>query len=143
MTSLRTLKKRENSRHRYQANREEILAKQRQWRLDHPDEARAQYKRWHRGQREYRQAIKEEVLTYYGSGKCACVKCGESRLACLTLDHINGNGCKERREGKIKRGNHLYFALRKSGYPKGYQTLCMNCQFVKRWLNGEDGRQSQ
>ncbi len=81
-----------------------------------------------------RVAGKLEVLTHYGNGKCACVKCGESRLACLSIDHINGRGKEDR--GK-RLGIAFYRHLRRNNYPSGYQTLCMNCQFVKRIENNE------
>ena len=85
-------------------------------------------------QRLARLKLKEEVLTYYGNGKCACVKCGHTTLASLSIDHINGKGSREKREKGI--GNY-YAWLKKEGYPSGYQTLCMNCQFVKREENHE------
>ncbi|MBA7590530.1 hypothetical protein ES708_32654 [subsurface metagenome] len=79
---------------------------------------------------EARVKIKIETLTHYGNGKLTCSHCDESRLACLSLDHINGNGCKER--DKLKRwGYRFYLMLKKQGWPEGFQTLCMNCQFVK------------
>lgn len=78
---------------------------------------------------------KVETLTYYGNGICACVNCGEERLGCLSLDHINNNRTEEtKRLGKPKYwgGPSLYIWLRKRSYPSGYQTLCMNCQWLKR-----------
>ncbi len=73
---------------------------------------------------------KEIVLTHYGNGKLACVKCGESRLTCLTIDHINNDGASDR---KVKRllGRGLYHYLILSSYPQGYQTLCFNCNIEK------------
>ena len=76
--------------------------------------------------------IKAEVLTHYGAGKYGCVMCGESRPACLSIDHINGKGCQERKRFGVNRfGYKFYLYLKKNNYPEGYQTLCMNCQFVK------------
>lgn len=82
-----------------------------------------------------RAKLKISVLTYYGNGKCACVRCGESRTACLSIDHIDGNGAEERRNDL--KGKSLYSYLHKRGFPLGYQTLCMNCQWVKRFENNE------
>ena len=78
--------------------------------------------------------LREEVLTYYGKGQLACVECGESRLACLTLDHIEGGGAAERRRlpQYQRAGVAFYRYLKKHNLPEGYQTLCMNCQWVKR-----------
>ena len=78
-----------------------------------------------------RAQLKIEVMTHYGNGKQACVNCGENRLACLSIDHINNNGAKHRREeSRVK--NDFYPWLKEHKFPKGYQTLCMNCQWIKR-----------
>jgi hypothetical protein len=72
------------------------------------------------------------VLTHYSDSppKCAC--CGETELCFLSIDHINGGGNKERK--KI-RGN-FYSWFIKNNFPKGYQVLCMNCQFGRKCNNG-------
>jgi len=74
--------------------------------------------------------LKISVLTHYGNGKLECVRCGENRLPCLSIDHINNNGCIDRRTSKIY-GNRFYKILKQTNFPLGYQTLCMNCQFLK------------
>jgi len=84
--------------------------------------------------RAYTQLRKKLVLTHYGNGKCACSRCGESRLACLSIDHIEGGGKEDR--GELG-GSYFYGWLIKKGYPEGYQTLCMNCNWVKRCENRE------
>ena len=78
--------------------------------------------------------IKKEVLTHYGNNKLACITCGESRLACLSIDHIDGNGCHHRKEWN-RYGYRFYIRLKRDGFPAGYQTLCMNCQFIKASLD--------
>ena len=80
--------------------------------------------------------MKSEVLTYYGNGKLACVKCGFNDMRALTLDHIKGGGEQKRKKGEGC-GVTLYYFLRKRNYPEGYQTLCANCQFIKRVENHE------
>ena len=87
--------------------------------------------------RRYHQKLKVIVLTHYGNGKLACVKCDESRLPCLSIDHINGGGV---RQGKVVGlGHHLYRWLKRNDYPDGYQTLCMNCQALKKHERKEYG----
>ena len=83
--------------------------------------------------KQYRQVIRKKIITHYGNGKCSCVNCGESRLACLSIDHIKGDGNKHI---KLIKGN-LYNWLIKNNFPSGFQTLCMNCQFIKREENRE------
>ena len=79
-------------------------------------------------------AVKKlQVLCHYSDSKCACIVCGEDDPACLSIDHINGGGGEHRR----RIGSHFYAWLIKQGFPNGYQTLCMNCQFKKRYHEGE------
>lgn len=116
---------------------EKRLESARQYRETHKESIREWYQTIGK-EREARLRItvKAEVLSYYGKGKVACVLCGESRLACLSIDHINGNGCQERKRFGVNRyGYKFYLYLKKNHYPKGYQTLCMNCQFCKAVLD--------
>ena len=82
-------------------------------------------------------AKKLAVLIHYGNDRCACVRCGESRPACLSIDHVNGGGTSHRREFKLRSSDKFYRWLIVNNYPEGYQTLCMNCQFVKRFERNE------
>jgi hypothetical protein len=72
---------------------------------------------------------KQGVLTHYGNGECACVWCGFKDIRALSIDHIHDNGRAHRRE--IHRS--LYNWLIDNDFPEGYQTLCMNCQFIKNF----------
>ena len=80
--------------------------------------------------------LRTEVLTHYGKGKCACVICGfDDDIRALSIDHLNGGGTQHRRSlsGTSGFGGKDFCRwLKRNGYPKGYQTLCMNCQFIKR-----------
>lgn len=85
--------------------------------------------------------LKAEVLKHYGNGRLACVKCGEDRLACLSIDHIDGGGNIHRKI--IARSSGAFYKwLKDKGYPRGYQTLCMNDQFVKRYQKNEEAGQT-
>ncbi len=109
-----------------------------QWKADHPDEVKIQVrKRWIKlqgGAQRRDTLIKTAVMTFYGGGECACVRCGFSDLRALCLDHIRNNGSSDRKNrttGSI--GIGLYSRLQKEGLPRGeYQTLCANCNTVKQ-----------
>lgn len=79
--------------------------------------------------RKRTQTIRLEVLTHYSGGtpKCAC--CAETVLQFLALDHLEGSSQADYRQF----GNSCnYFShLRKSGFPKGFQVLCHNCNESK------------
>ena len=79
--------------------------------------------------KEYTRIARVEALTYYGGGKLACVKCGFSDIRALSIDHKNNSGAMHRK--KIGRTSICRW-LRSNHYPEGYQTLCMNCQWIKR-----------
>lgn len=86
---------------------------------------RPMQKKW---DKNYRLRLNEETMNAYG-GKCAC--CGESHLAFLELDHINGGGIAHRKEIGGQ-GNVFYMKLRTLGFPKdNLQVLCANCHRAK------------
>lgn len=64
-----------------------------------------------------------------------CATCGFDDFRALQIDHINGDGAKQKRE---LRGINLYTWLRQQNYPKGYQVLCANCNWIKRHKNNEN-----
>ena len=82
------------------------------------------------------QAIcRDEVFAAYGGYKCAC--CGESERLFLSIDHIDNNGAEERKSGLYSGSGYSFYRwLRKSGFPTGYQVLCMNCQVGKHKNGG-------
>lgn len=89
----------------------------------------------HRAQSNASKArLKDCVFAVYGR---TCVLCGFSDVRALTLDHTLNNGAQERAE-RGERGVYRRALLTEN---RGeYQTLCMNCQFIKRH---EAGRQNQ
>jgi hypothetical protein len=109
-------------------HRQEISAKRRASYLVNRDRMLDQ-------QRSHRQEVKAEVFKHYSQGQVVCAMCGESRSACLSIDHINGGGTQHLR--KVGSGSAFYWWLRKHNYPEGFQVLCMNCQYVKRVMNNE------
>ncbi len=87
--------------------------------------------------REARRKVKVEVLTHYGNGDLACVRCGFDDVRALSIDHVNGGGLAHVRQIKKKSGVPFYYWLKAQGYPLGYQTFCFNCQNIKKVENKE------
>lgn len=84
-------------------------------------------------EKQYYDKYKYLVFEHYGN-ICAC--CGETIFEFLSIDHVNNDGQYDKNaNGKRLGGRHLYPRIAKSGYPKKYQLLCMNCNFGKR-MNG-------
>jgi hypothetical protein len=134
-------------------NRDKVNANSQRYRKRHPDRRRESNRKWNHKRRErdpdynkrkcrkyrdkypervkeyaqrYRLKLRAEVIGAYG-GICVC--CGESELAFLTLDHIDGGGTKSRRRHGL--GDAYYVHLRKNGFPSGLQILCANCNMAK------------
>lgn len=77
----------------------------------------------------YKRELWRQIFDIYG-WKCAC--CGEDNVGFLTIDHINGFGTKERRQGiNLKR-------VRDERDLTKYQILCFNCN-CGRSFRGENG----
>lgn len=84
--------------------------------------------------KEYKNRIKNEILAHYSKSAIPrCLTCGEENLVLLTIDHINGNGALERRKLGKKGGIDFYIWLKKNKFPSGYQVLCYNCNWAKRY----------
>jgi len=86
--------------------------------------------------------LKIRVLSHYGKGGkalCSWRRCTICDLDVLSLDHIKDDGQKHRAAG-FKNGVNGYRQLERLGYPKGFQTLCMNHQWKKEILRRKKNR---
>jgi len=77
-----------------------------------------------------RYSNKDTVFLHYGN-KCNC--CGETSKEFLTVDHVNNDGTKFRRNYGLE-GSSFYAWIVKNNYPTDLQLLCMNCNWGKRWI---------
>lgn len=127
----------ESHRQYYLVHKPEILERNKQYGLLHR-RIRTEHYLQNRAQ------LKLEVIKHYGNGFSACVKCGyDESIHALSIDHINGNGAEHRRVEGTGGGRPFYSWLKRNGYPEGYQTLCMNCQFVKKFEEREYGNRNK
>lgn len=85
----------------------------------------------------HRQKLKEAAIRHY-SPEMNCVRCGFGDIRALSMDHINGGGGQHRRSIR-KYGYGIYDWVIKNHFPPGFQVLCMNCQFIKRYEKREFG----
>jgi hypothetical protein len=118
-----------NKRKRYhkiysQTHREKLRQQGKKYYLNHIKECRERAQQCSK-KRHLREKI--AVFNHYGK-KCNC--CGEEGVEFLSIDHINNDGAKHKRENGIKRWD-FYHWLIKNNFPEGFQTLCMNCNFAK------------
>ncbi len=68
-----------------------------------------------------------------------CYKCGYDDARALQVDHVNGDGAKERKEKTRARTSYLFYKDIALGLEtmKKYQLLCCNCNWIKRYENNE------
>lgn len=129
---------------RYEEKKEEIMAQRRASMAERKAAGYVPLPRIRKNMEEYSarkkvttlartSGLRTQTFNIYGGCFCAC--CGESRPLFLSLDHIEGNGNKHRKETGTAGGQKFYRHLRGLGYPPGYQVLCMNCN-TGRYRNG-------
>lgn len=123
----------------YQKNKERVLENNRNWvkkNRKSVTKAKNIYYKNNKGKhngwaKKSVDKLKKEVFEHYSNDLVICNCCGESEIKFLAIDHINGDGNKERKNTKSKGGQKTYRWLRKNGYPLGYQVLCHNCNMAK------------
>ena len=117
--------------------------------------------RWKNMTQEARKAIVKRNASYHTKryyrlkeslvhilGQYWCQKCGQHDKRCLQLDHINGGGCYEygrtatSKFSSVKK-MQLYYIQHPEEARKKLQVLCANCNWIKRFTNGENGRFTQ
>lgn len=85
----------------------------------------------------WRKRIRLAALVHYSGGTPRCNCCGDEHLAFLTINHIDGDGARHRREefgSKTYGGSHMLWTwLKRNGYPDGFEVLCFNCNFAQYW----------
>lgn len=124
----------------YQKNKEYALDWVRTYRKDNPEKVKASLKKYkdansdtlRRKGREYSSRIRSTIFDILGN---SCTRCGFSDVRALQIDHINGGGNIELRSIA---GHKYKFILEKilNGSTE-YQTLCANCNWIKRIENNE------
>ena len=90
--------------------------------------------------KRYLLKLRVEVFTHYSGNPphCQCSNCNETEIKFLTIDHINGDGAKQRRQtGSGKHGGrNFYNWLKRNNYPEGFRVLCFNCNCGRQLNNG-------
>ena len=105
-------------------------AYQKTWRANNKDKIKTLRNSWYIKTRK-------KVLEAYG-GKC--VNCGFTDWRALQIDHINGNGRKERSQTPNLSTYYSKLWIHRE-YNK-YQILCANCNWIKRYENNENRRKT-
>ena len=80
--------------------------------------------------KEYHQNLKFSVMAIYSEGQPKCACCGTTWIEFLSIDHINNDGAKHRRElygNRIRCGYDFYKWLKDNDFPEGFRVLCMSC----------------
>ena len=122
---------------------EYIKSYEKRWRQTHRSQRNENSRRRYLLAVTSRHNTKYIVLLHYSKRGCkqpSCKLCGYDDIRALCIDHVNGDGYMERISKKYHLGSSFYIWLKKNHFPKGYQTLCMNCNWIKRVINHEGKR---
>jgi hypothetical protein len=72
--------------------------------------------------------IRQQAFNGYG-GKCSC--CDEEKFEFLAIDHVHGNGRKEREKLLTRQ---IADKVIKNNFPDSYRVLCHNCNQSLGWF---------
>lgn len=145
------IRKREAAKRFYYRNREKIIEerrayralpgfkeKSRKWREQYLSRPEIIIKiKAYRASEEYRKSrtetrkkyaldLKTKVFDYYSKGVWRCDCCGEDEVGFLTIDHMDNDGNKQRKEFG-RQSTSLYLWIIKNNYPKKFKIMCFNC----------------
>lgn len=84
--------------------------------------------------RDRSKRYREEIFNILGNKCCIC---GFSDKRALQIDHVNGGGSKERKNGP---GSNMHKVIldRVINGSIEYQILCANCNWIKRVTHNEN-----
>ena len=118
-------------------SREDILEYQKEWKNKNPNYMK-EWEKNHPERKDYHKKkitrYRMEALNHYCGNNnlgpwCQC--CGITEVEFLTIDHMDDNGAKHRREINSRGGTDFYLWLRRNHWPDGYQVLCFNCNLAR------------
>lgn len=114
--------------------KEANAARQRRYRKQNPGSYQANPEYMSRWSASKYYEIKDKIFSLLGD---ECNSCGFQDKRALCIDHVNGGGNKE-----MKSMSHgiLYYKMILKKIQEGskdYQTLCHNCNWLKRWERRE------
>ncbi len=138
----------------YRKNRRRMLIATKKWQKKNPEKvkiAREKYDKQNPGWKnkyyqenqerllrknyERTQKLRRQVLEHYSGKPSKCKLCSYDKIECLDLDHIQGGGNKLRKENPRFNYYSWWKWIINNNYPKGFQVLCRNCNWLKHINN--------
>jgi hypothetical protein len=114
---------------RYLEHREKETEVAARWRIQFPEKYIAWREGFKKRSRLARQELRKQVLLKLGN---ECIKCGNKDYRVLQVDHVDGNGNKERKEQGMGNGSTTKYLKRiLDNTTNSYQLLCANCNLIK------------
>src|SRR6266850_5994945 len=116
-------------RHNYYiSNKEQINNVNRQWYLNNKERVKENSNR-------VRKELRDAIFLKLGN---KCTVCGIDDRRCLQIDHVKGNGSKDRLAVGHGRGStRKYLRDILADETGSFQILCANHNWIKRFDNGE------
>ena len=119
----------------YQRNKKRLNAQREKYRQEHEEKLK-QFDLDHKSvycqhKRDYNKEVRRRVEDLLGN---KCAYCGITDTRVLQIDHLYSNGRQDKRE--YGHGSSYYKHILKVG-GIGYQLLCANCNWIKRYETRE------
>jgi len=89
------------------------------------------------GKRQRSSGTKMRLLIIERLSGTKCKRCGFDDVRALQLDHIKGDGMKDRKRFKNDQYMWFYYYDHPEQARKKLQVLCANCNWIKRYENDE------
>jgi hypothetical protein len=86
------------------------------------------------GKYRCRQTTERAKLATFAHLGGVCCRCGFADPRALQIDHVAGDGQGDRR---LKRSRIAWYRAVREDAAGRFQLLCANCNWIKRWENGE------
>ena len=119
----------------YLANKEKILIRGREYWAENVERFAETSKKYREKldalDAQYRAELRREAIRVYSGDLFNCAGCGTTSYPTLCLDHLENNGGRHRRENSGVDGGSVYRWVKIQGYPKIFQVLCYNCNYIK------------
>lgn len=127
----------DNGKDYYSSHKNEINNRHKNYYKNHRESLLSNSKKY---KKERRRKIKQEIFELLG-GQCTNPYGLHDKqfrdIQCLQIDHINGGGKRDIQRFKSTELYFEYILNQIQAGSKDYQLLCANCNWKKRWENGE------
>ena len=116
----------------YEEHKQKCFLNSKRYKVNHLEKV----SEWNnKAKKKCRNKIRLKIFELLGN---KCAYCGFADPRALQIDHVNGGGTNEIKVlGQNRYAYYVHILSEIKDGSKDYQLLCANCNWIKRWENGE------